>query len=164
MCVTIPLLLRWITVTPIMLSCPCNGSVVNFGNNNHAKTGLSDGSKRDERDQFDNLVINNLNWNIRWTQNVCDKAACRTSKTGRLNVRSQVVTTVGNILTTIIISCDRTTTRAIEEQMSIDEERVKIADRKIRWGLAARLNYLQAKVDLNAQKAAQRSSKRLSRS
>jgi outer membrane protein TolC len=45
--------------------------------------------------------------------------------------------------------------RAIEEQMSIDQERVTLADRRLSVGLGSRPELLQARVDLNAQKAAQ---------
>jgi outer membrane protein len=44
--------------------------------------------------------------------------------------------------------------KAIEEQMSISEERVKLADKKLSVGLGSKPELLQAKVDLNAQKAA----------
>jgi outer membrane protein len=45
--------------------------------------------------------------------------------------------------------------KAIEEQMSINEERVKLADKKLSVGLGSKPELLQAKVDYNAQKAAQ---------
>ncbi len=44
--------------------------------------------------------------------------------------------------------------KAMEEQMSINEERVKQADKKLSVGLGAKPELLQAKLDLNAQKAA----------
>ena len=44
--------------------------------------------------------------------------------------------------------------KAIEEQMSINEERVKLAEKKLSVGLGAKPDLLQGKVDLNAQKAA----------
>lgn len=44
--------------------------------------------------------------------------------------------------------------RAIEEQMGINEERVKVAEKKLSVGLGAKPELLQGKVDLNAQKAA----------
>jgi outer membrane protein TolC len=45
--------------------------------------------------------------------------------------------------------------KAIEEQISINDERVKLADRRFSVGLGAKPELLQAKVDLNAQLAAQ---------
>jgi outer membrane protein TolC len=44
--------------------------------------------------------------------------------------------------------------KAIEEQMSINAERIKLADKKFSVGLGAKPELLQAKTDLNAQKAA----------
>jgi outer membrane protein len=44
--------------------------------------------------------------------------------------------------------------KAIEEQMSINEDRVKLAEQKLSVGLGAKPELLQGKVDLNAQKAA----------
>jgi outer membrane protein TolC len=45
--------------------------------------------------------------------------------------------------------------RAVEEQMSISQERVKLAQYKLDIGVGAKPDVLQSKVDLNAQKAAQ---------
>jgi outer membrane protein TolC len=44
--------------------------------------------------------------------------------------------------------------KAVEEQMSINEERVKLSEKKLSVGLGAKPELLQAKVDLNAQKSA----------
>lgn len=41
---------------------------------------------------------------------------------------------------------------AIKEQMAVNEERVKLADRKLAVGIGAKPELLQAKVDLNAQR------------
>lgn len=43
--------------------------------------------------------------------------------------------------------------KALSEQMSISEERVKLSDAKFSTGLAPKTDLLQSKVDLNAQKA-----------
>ena len=77
-------------------------------------------------------------------------------KLGELSIKAQVVTTVADIMTTYFnIVRQKQQLRAIEEQMSIDEERVKIAERKYSVGLGSKPELLQARVDLNAQKAAQ---------
>jgi outer membrane protein TolC len=44
--------------------------------------------------------------------------------------------------------------KAIEEQISISEERVKLADRKLTVGLGAKPELLQAQLDLNEQRSA----------
>ncbi len=45
--------------------------------------------------------------------------------------------------------------KAIEEQMALSQERVKLAQYKLDIGVGAKPDVLQSKVDLNAQKAAQ---------
>ncbi|MBC7828683.1 MAG: TolC family protein [Chitinophagaceae bacterium] len=137
-----------------------NGSVSKLWNTNHQKQELSDGTKRDRKGiKSNNLVSSvNLNWTLFDGLKMFatrDKLA-EFKRLGDLSVRNQVVTTVATILTTYYnIVRQQQQLRAIEEQMSIDEERVKIADRKFSVGLGSKPELLQAKVDLNAQKAAQ---------
>lgn len=76
-------------------------------------------------------------------------------KLGRINLKSQVVNTTAEIINNYyLIVRQKQLLKAIEEQMSINEERVKLADRKLSVGLGTKPELLQAKVDLNAQKAA----------
>jgi outer membrane protein len=74
---------------------------------------------------------------------------------GKLNVKNQVINSTAEVITAYyIIVRQKQQLKAIEEQMSINEERVKLADRKLSVGLGTKPELLQAKVDLNAQKAA----------
>lgn len=74
---------------------------------------------------------------------------------GRINLKNQVVNTTAEIINNYyLIVRQKQLLKAIEEQMSINEERVKLADRKLSVGLGTKPELLQAKVDLNAQKAA----------
>ncbi len=74
---------------------------------------------------------------------------------GRINLKNQVVNTTAEIINNYyLIVRQKQLLKAIEEQMSINEERVKLADRKLLVGLGTRPELLQAKVDLNAQRAA----------
>lgn len=74
---------------------------------------------------------------------------------GRLNLKNQVINSVADVISAYyIIVRQKQQLKAIEEQMSINEERVKLADRKLSVGLGTKPELLQAKVDLNAQKAA----------
>ena len=74
---------------------------------------------------------------------------------GRINLKAQVVNTTAEIINNYyLIVRQKQLLKAIEEQMSINEERVKLADRKLSVGLGTKPELLQAKVDLNAQKAA----------
>jgi outer membrane protein TolC len=76
-------------------------------------------------------------------------------KLGRINLKNQVVNTTAEIINNYyLIVRQKQLLKAIEEQMSINEERVKLADRKLSVGLGTKPELLQAKVDLNAQKAA----------
>ena len=76
-------------------------------------------------------------------------------KLGNLNIKNQMVTTVDAVLKSYYnIVYQKQQIRAVEEQMSINEERVKQADKKLSVGLGAKPELLQAKVDLNAQIAA----------
>ncbi|HRP54870.1 TolC family protein [Agriterribacter sp.] len=72
-----------------------------------------------------------------------------------INLKNQVVNTTAEIINNYyLIVRQKQLLKAIEEQMSINEERVKLADRKLSVGLGTKPELLQAKVDLNAQKAA----------
>ena len=74
---------------------------------------------------------------------------------GRINLKNQVVNTTAEIINNYyLIVRQKQLLKAIEEQMSINEERVKLAERKLSVGLGTKPELLQAKVDLNAQKAA----------
>ena len=137
-----------------------NGSLTKVWNTNHQKQELSDGTKRDRKGIKSNNLVSSINLN--WTlfdglkMFATRNKLAEFQKLGELSVRNQVVTTVASILTTYYnIVRQQQQLRAIEEQMSIDEERVKIADRKFSVGLGSKPELLQARVDLNAQKAAQ---------
>ncbi len=72
-----------------------------------------------------------------------------------INLKSQVINTTAEVISAYyIIVRQKQRLKAIEEQISINEERVKLADRKLSVGLGTKPELLQAKVDLNAQKAA----------
>ncbi|MBX3240565.1 MAG: TolC family protein [Chitinophagaceae bacterium] len=71
-----------------------------------------------------------------------------------VNLKNQVVNTTAEVISSYYtIVRQKQQLKAIEEQMSINEERVKLADRKLSVGLGTKPELLQAKVDLNAQKA-----------
>lgn len=72
---------------------------------------------------------------------------------GELAVKEQMVNTIAAVMTNYFnIVRQKQQLRAVQEQMSINEERVKLAERKLAVGIGARPELLQAKVDLNAQK------------
>lgn len=68
-----------------------------------------------------------------------------------LAVRDQMVTTIANVVVGYYdIVRQKQQLRAIEEQMAVSEERVKLADRKVQVGIGAKPELLQARVDYNA--------------
>jgi len=72
-----------------------------------------------------------------------------------LQIKNQVVTTVADVMKLYYsIVSQQQTLRAIEEQMQLSEERLKIAQYKFDIGTGAKPDLLQAQIDLNAQKSA----------
>lgn len=72
---------------------------------------------------------------------------------GELNVKNQMVNSISAVIVNYYnIVRQKQQLKAIQELMSVNEERVKVADRKVDVGIGARPELLQAKVDLNAQR------------
>jgi outer membrane protein TolC len=75
---------------------------------------------------------------------------------GALNLKAQVVNSVAAVVSNYYgIVRQKELLRAIEEQMTVYEERMQLADKKLSVGLGSKPELLQAKVDYNAQKSAQ---------
>jgi outer membrane protein len=71
---------------------------------------------------------------------------------GETLVKDQMVNTIASVAINYFdIIRQKQQLRAIEEQMAVSEERVKLADRKLAVGMGAKPELLQAKVDYNAQ-------------
>lgn len=112
----------------------------------------------------DAVKTHNINYavNLNWTLfdglkmfATRDKLA-ELEKLGDLGVKTQIVNTVAQVINNYyIIVRQKQQLLAIEEQISLNEERVKLADKKISVGLGSKPELLQARVDLNAQRAAQ---------
>ena len=128
-------------------------------NNNNQKQQFADGTKR----QSSGIKSNNIQGSVQlnWTLfdgfkmfATRDKLA-QFVQLGELNIKNQIVTSVaGTINNYYNIVRQKQQLKAIQEQMSINEERVKVAEKKLSVGLGAKPELLQSKVDLNAQKAA----------
>lgn len=70
---------------------------------------------------------------------------------GQLNLRNQMVNSAANVISTYYgIVRQKQQLKAVIEQMSVSEERVKLAERKLQVGTGGKPELLQAKVDLNA--------------
>jgi outer membrane protein len=70
-----------------------------------------------------------------------------------LEVKDQMVNTIASIIINYYdIVRQKQQLKAIQEQMSVSEERVKLAEKKLQVGTGIRPELLQAKVDYNAQR------------
>jgi outer membrane protein len=73
---------------------------------------------------------------------------------GELLVKNQMINTIAQtIINYYDIVRQKQQLKAIQEQMSVSEERVKLAERKLEVGTGIKPELLQAKVDFNAQRA-----------
>lgn len=143
-----------------------NGSLSDSWTNNNQKQKFADGTLR----QLNDIRSNNfsaaiqLNWTLFDGLKMFatrDKAQ-EFIRLGELGIKNQVVNTVAAVITTYYnVVRQKQQLKAIEEQMSINGERVKLAQYKLDIGSGAKPDVLQSKVDLNAQKASQLSQQTL---
>ena len=128
-------------------------------NNNSLRQRLADGSERKQAGiQSDNVSSSvNLNWTVFDGLKMFatrDRLA-ELVKLGELAIKNQLVVTVADVIKTYYnIVRQKQQLFAVEEQMALNEELVKQAEKKFSVGLGAKPELLQAKVDLNAQRAA----------
>lgn len=137
-----------------------NGNLGTTWNNNAQKQTLADGSKRESKGIKSHNIAAGLALN--WTLFDGLRMFASRDKTeefirlGELTIKNQVVNTVASVVANYYnIVRQKQQLKAIEEQMSINNERVKLAQYKLDIGTGAKPDLLQSKVDLNAQKAAQ---------
>lgn len=128
-------------------------------NNNNQLQKFSDGTKRERN----GIRSNNLSGSVQLNWTLFDgykMFATRDKlgefvKLGELAIKNQMVTSVAAVLNNYYnIVHQKQQLKAVEDQMSINEERVKLADKKLSVGLGSKPELLQAKVDLNAQRSA----------
>ena len=128
--------------------------------NNSQKQTLADGSHRDKS----GLKSNNINSQLalNWTlfdglkMFVLRDKAEQLLEFGELEIKNQVVNTVATVINNYYnIVRQKQQLRSIEEQMSIDSERVRLAQYRLDVGVGIKPDLLQSKIDLNAQKDAQ---------
>ncbi len=128
-------------------------------NNNNIKQKLADGSERNRKGvRSHNLQSSiNLNWTIfdGFKMFATRDKLQEILSLGEIAVRNQVVTTVSDVIKTYFnIVRQKQQLKAIEEQMQLNETLVEQAEKRLIVGLGAKPALLQAKVDLNAQRAA----------
>ena len=146
---------RWVAFIPRL-----NATTGLVFNNNDQLQKFTDGTTRERKGIRSDALTGNLqlNWilfdGLRMFA-TRDKLG-EFVKLGELNIKNNIVNTVADIINNYFnIVRQKQQLKAVEEQMSISDERVKLADKKLSVGLGSKPELLQAKVDLNAQKALQ---------
>jgi outer membrane protein TolC len=137
-----------------------NATAGTLWNNNSQKQTLADGTKRDKSGLKSNNITSQiaLNWTLfdGLKMFVLRDKAEQLLEFGELEIKNQVVNTVATVLNNYYnIVRQKQQLRSIEEQMSIDSERVRLAQYRLDVGVGIKPDLLQSKIDLNAQKAAQ---------
>lgn len=134
----------------------------NFGitwNDNQQKQEFSTGVVKKGSVKTNNFSTSvNLNWTLfdGLKMFVLRDKVAEFIKLGELSIKNQVINTIADVINTYYnIVRQKQQLKAIEEQMAISHERVKLAQYKLDIGVGTKPDVLQAKVDLNAQKAAQ---------
>src|SRR6266496_1306041 len=137
-----------------------NANAATIWNNNSTKQTLADGTKRQSSGLKSNNISSQLalNWTLFDGLKMFatrDKAE-QLLELGGLEIKSQVVNTVADVVNNYYnIVRQKQQLKAIEEQMSIDSERVRLAQYRLDIGVGTKPDLLQSKIDLNAQKSAQ---------
>lgn len=128
-------------------------------NNNNIKQKLADGSERNRKGVRSNNLQSSVNLN--WTIFDGFKMFATRDKLqeilnlGEIAVRNQVVNSSSDVIKTYYnIVRQKQQLKAIEEQMQLNETLLEQAEKRLSVGLGAKPAILQAKVDLNAQRAA----------
>jgi outer membrane protein TolC len=137
-----------------------NGNLGTNFNNNNQKQKFVDGTERKLNDIRSNnyAAAIQLNWVLFDGLKMFatrDKAK-EFVKLGELGIKNQMVNTIASVITGYYaIVRQKQQLKAIEEQMSLSRERVKLAQYKLDIGAGTKPDVLQSKVDFNAQKAIQ---------
>ena len=135
-----------------------NSTLASTWSENNQKQEFTNGTKREGGVKTNNYTASvALSWTLFDGLKMFatrDKAA-EFIKLGELGIKNQVVNSIAAVINNYYaIVRQKQQLKAIEDQMSINEERVKLAQRKLEIGSGAKPDVLQSKVDLNAQKAA----------
>lgn len=127
-------------------------------NNNNQKQVLADGSER----KRDGIKSNNLqaSLNLNWTlfdgmrMFITRDRLRQLVDISEMQIKAQVVTTVATVMTTYFdIVRQEQQLRAIQEQIDLSNERLKLAQYRFDIGVGAKPDVLTAQIDLNAQRS-----------
>jgi outer membrane protein TolC len=136
-----------------------NGALGANWTSNDQKQKFSSGTNDKEGHVSTNIISASINLN--WTlfdgmkMFVTKQKAEEYIRLGEIEIKNQVINTVAEVVNTYYdIVRQKQQLHAIEEQMSINQTRVDLAQRKLEIGVGNKPELLQSQVDLNAQKAA----------
>lgn len=127
-------------------------------NANNQRQTLADGSKREQKNirSHSSAASAQLNWVLFDGLKMFatrDKVA-EFVRLGELGIRNQVINSVSEVITTYYnIVRQKQQLKSVEEQIALNEERVRLSQYKLDIGTGAKPDLLQSKVDLNEQKA-----------
>lgn len=134
-----------------------NATGAKIWNVNDQKQKLADNTERERND----VESNNLTGSVQLTWTLFDGARMFATRErfeeiatqGQTLLKDQIVNTISSVIINYYnIVRQKQQLKAILEQMSVSEERVKLAERKLQVGTGIKPELLQAKVDLNAQR------------
>lgn len=136
-----------------------NGTAGRIWNDNNQEQNFTDGRKRKANVNSSNITaVANLDWTLfdGLKMFATKKRLEELKELGEASVKTQVANSLAAVINNYYnIVRQKQQLRALDTLITINEERVKLAERKISVGLGSRPELLQAKVDLNAQRAAQ---------
>jgi outer membrane protein len=136
-----------------------NGTAAYIQNINNQRQTLADGTKREQSGvKSSNLQYGvNLNWTVfdGLKMFVTRERLTELMQLGELQIRSQVVTTVADVMRTYFdIARVQQQQRATQEAMALSQERLKLSQYKFDIGTGIKSDVLQAQIDLNGQRTA----------
>jgi outer membrane protein TolC len=134
-----------------------NATGTRVWNNNNQKQELANNTEVERK----GIKSNNLSGSVQLNWLLFDGARMfatlerlsQIEEQGELNVKNQMINTIAQVINNYYnFVRQKQQLNAIREQMLVSEERVRLADRRLQVGTAAKPELLQAKVDLNSQR------------
>lgn len=135
-----------------------NGTASTVWNNNNQELRFQDATRNNsgEAESHNTTASVLLNWTLfdGTRMFATRERVAAIDAQGDLLVKNQMVNTVAStIISYYDIVRQKQQLKAIQEQMSVSEERVKLAERKLEVGTGIKPELLQARVDYNEQRA-----------
>lgn len=137
-----------------------NATLGTVWNNNSVDQTLADGTKRSSSGIRSNNITGQvaLNWTLfdGMRMFIARDKIDQFVQLGQLTIKEQMVNTIADIINAYYaIVQQKQQLKAVEEQIEITNERVKLAQARLDIGTGTKPDVLQSKVDLNALKASQ---------